>query len=465
MRFHKFREARNKLDALKAKLAQHREASKDLAKNTIYQQARQATQGRRSGAGKGHYRDAERGADHLERYARGKRESAIAEMEVQLRSLDVSVQVWSERVKDKRVVQKEVAVDSLQYELVRADYDRAGQLLDAISTRILTMQTEQRAPERVEIFKTAAAPTRSDEASPYKKALMVAMLGLIAPFGLALGVELLYRRVCSRQQLESAGRISVVAEVTTLPRRSKSRPSGAARSRDLQFFEESIDGLRTYLTLADSVQGFKVLAVTGAISSEGKTSVAAQLAVSLASASCRPTLLIDGDLRSPDIHRIFDVEHGPGLCEVLKQECPLAEAIDAKFGDTLHLLTAGELGDSPHRVFGNGGFAELIEKLRQDYDHIIIDTPPILAASESLLMASVADSAIVCVRRDFSRVGQVADAFARLQTAGVKTAGAVLNGVPFQQYAYRYGSYPYGDHQLVASSWLSSAADGTGETS
>jgi tyrosine-protein kinase Etk/Wzc len=77
------------------------------------------------------------------------------------------------------------------------------------------------------------------------------------------------------------------------------------------------------------------------------------------------------------------------------------------------------------------------------YENIIIDTPPILPASEALLMAGAADATILCVRRDFSRVDQVSESVKRLAASGVKVAGAVLNGVPTQHYAYRYGSYYY----------------------
>jgi capsular exopolysaccharide synthesis family protein len=184
-----------------------------------------------------------------------------------------------------------------------------------------------------------------------------------------------------------------------------------------------------------------VLAVASSISREGKTSLATQLAISFAASTGKPTLLVDGDLRSPDVHRIFGVDRGPGVVEVLLGQVPLGEAINTSFSGQVHLLTAGICRSSPHRVVGNDRFTELIDSLRQSYEHIIIDTPPILAASESLLMARAADAAILCVRRDFSRVGQVYDSYSRLEGAGVKTAGAVLNGIPARHYAYKYGSY------------------------
>jgi capsular exopolysaccharide synthesis family protein len=177
------------------------------------------------------------------------------------------------------------------------------------------------------------------------------------------------------------------------------------------------------------------------VSREGKTSLATQLAISIATSSGKPTLLVDGDLRSPDVHRIFGIDRSPGVVEVLHGEVPLDDAIDTSFSGQLHVLTAGSADISPHRIIGNGKFEMLVDNLRERYQHIVIDTPPILAASEALIMAHTADAAILCVRRDFSRVDQVREAYSRLEDAGVKAAGAVLNGIPARHYAYRYGSY------------------------
>jgi polysaccharide biosynthesis transport protein len=257
-----------------------------------------------------------------------------------------------------------------------------------------------------------------------------------------VGLEYLRRRVSNREQLEQGGQIAVLGEVTALPRRRRSQKDGHA-NRDLQLFEESIDGLRTFLTLRESMIGMKVIAVSSAISREGKTSIAAQLAVSLASATGERTLLIDGDMRSPDVDTIFGVERGPGLVEVLQGEVQIEEAIETDFNNTLHLLTAGNLTTNPHRLLGNGEFATLLSTLRGTYHYIVIDTPPILSASEALVMARAADAAILCARRDFSRVDQVAEARDRLRQSGVKTAGAVLSGIPPRMYERRYGSYYY----------------------
>jgi Mrp family chromosome partitioning ATPase len=107
----------------------------------------------------------------------------------------------------------------------------------------------------------------------------------------------------------------------------------------------------------------------------------------------------------------------------------------------VHLLTAGGLDKSPHKLLGTPAFRNLLDEARLSYRYIVIDTPPVLAASESLVVAKQADGTIVCAMRDFSRENHLRLAHARLEATGADTIGVVLNGVPVRNYASRYGSY------------------------
>jgi len=420
---------------------QHKERSANLEKNTVYRQLEKEIVADEAALEKLLTERRKAVAEEMEKNARMARQGQIEELQAKLVKILASVEFLRGRVNAEKKEQKQAVGDALQLEFAWADLRRATAFHEAISNRVQLLQAERRAPDRVTLFRSATVPARPDEEIPYKKMLMAALAALLVPVGMAVGIELIFCRVASRQQLESVGKIAVVGEITGLPRRSRVRDSSPRR--DVQLFEESINGLRTYLTLIESARGRRVLAVTSSISREGKTSLAAQLAVSIASSTGKPTLLIDGDMRSPDIHRIFDVDCGPGLADVLSGKCPVEEAIETEFSSRLHLLTAGRLSASPHQLVGGGEFAAMVEKLRDMYEHIIIDTPPILPASEALVMAGAADATILCVRRDFSRVDQVSESVARLTASGVKVAGAVLNGVPSQHYAYRYGSYYY----------------------
>jgi capsular exopolysaccharide synthesis family protein len=213
--------------------------------------------------------------------------------------------------------------------------------------------------------------------------------------------------------------------------------------RDRITFEESIESLRLGLTLAPDLKDMQVVVVTSAVSQEGKTSVATALAVSVARCTQDMTLLIDSDMRAPNAHEMFDISLGPGLAEVLEGTSTLDDAIAVK-GLGVHVLPAGELKVNPHVAMKDGAFVKLLAELRGKYRYVIIDAPPVLAASEALLVASAADGTLVCTMRDRSRMAQLSTACQRLTHAGARLVGAVISGVPTRDWAQKYGSYGYG---------------------
>ena len=372
------------------------------------------------------------------------RAKRIEGMKREYETAKVRVKILDDRVKETIASAEKTAKAytgaTLDLEFLRAKLSQVSAVHTQLAERILTLTTEQKAPDRVELFRDAVRPTVPNELIPWKKMQMGIAVGFLLPFGLAVAWEHFFRRVTTREQIEDSRQLMVVGEVTALPsRRKRSNPM----AREVQLFEESVDGLRTYLSLVESLGDKQVLAVTSAISSEGKTSLASQLAVSFARSTGEPTILIDGDMRAPDIHWVFGSELEPGLVDVLKDDCSIEDAIDTNFSDQLHVLSAGKLKNNPHRLLSSGAFAKLTNELKKTYRHIIIDTPPVLPASESLVIGRVADAVSMCVRRDYSRMDQVCEAHRRLRNAGVNVVGAVINGIPVQQYANKYGTYGY----------------------
>jgi capsular exopolysaccharide synthesis family protein len=283
------------------------------------------------------------------------------------------------------------------------------------------------------------------EELPYKQLLLAAMFGFCIPFGLAVAWEYFHQRVADAAQLSANSNLLVVGEIASLPDSLEDvRNSNSRKVRDsLRLFEESIDNLRTCLVLSESLTDLRVLAVTSAVSGEGKTSVASQLAISLARATGKSTLLIDGDLRKPDVHNVFDLELSPGMSDVLDGTSTLDEAISCSGHENVDVLSAGRRRKNPHELFGNGELKGLVDQARQTYHFVVIDTPPVLSASESLVLSKMADVTLLCVRRAHSRIDQVRAVHDRLTRAGAHTAGATLIGVPIRDYTYRYGSYGY----------------------
>jgi succinoglycan biosynthesis transport protein ExoP len=336
--------------------------------------------------------------------------------------------------------------DQVELEFQLRELDQANAVCDLLLQRKTELSTERMAPSRVIVLeqktgsRVSSAPVKT---IPYMTMMLAVALAFSAPFGVAVGWEWFVRRVNNTDDIEQQVGVDVVGEIVLLPRLNGSRWSVKRSEYGRQLFEESVDGLRTTLVLAESMRHMHVLAIASAVSSEGKTSVATELAVSIARSTGKPTLLIDGDMRAPDIHRMFDVAVGPGLADVLSGEALFEDSVVATDSPMLAILPAGMLATSPHRLLHNGAFHRLLEAARKSYEYVIIDTPPVLAASESLVLAKYADATLVCAMRDRTRLSHIKRAHARLNAAGANPIGVVLSGLPARHYASRYGSYSY----------------------
>ena len=266
------------------------------------------------------------------------------------------------------------------------------------------------------------------------------------PLGLCLLWELLARRVFNSERLERDLDLTIFGEIARLP---KHRGVVSSRSkkqfdRSLQVFRDSCDTLSTNLTLSLDLQNTRVFAVASAVSREGKTSVAAELARRFAENTHSKVLLIDADMRSPDIHSLFQIEPGPGLVGVLSGEATIEQAIDTSWSDQLHILPAGRLATSPVALLGNGNVKAVLDAALAEYRYVVIDTPPILPTGESLVLSRAADVTLLCVMWETSRTDLVRRAWKRLLLADSTNVGLVVNGVPAPQYRRRYGHYAYG---------------------
>ena len=330
----------------------------------------------------------------------------------------------------------------------QAELDRAEKVLDLIAERGAKLRTERQAPARVSLLQRSEVPGTPIEFFPAKGLALAVLAGLFFPLTLAVAWERLVRRINDPEYLERQSNLTLLAEVPRLPVRTHVQRLRLSRhaAGQLQRFEESVDLLRANLLLCGDLSDVKSLAVTSAVSGEGKSSVAAQLALSIAQASGEATLLIDGDMRAPAIHRQFGVALEPGLAQVLAGQCTWQEAIVSMDHNSLHVLPAGRLTSNPSRLLAAGALAALLAEAGARYHHLILDTSPLLATGEALMLAKSADACLICTMQGVSRMSQVLRARQRLEAAGGRLAGVVLNGVSSRHYAYSYGDYAYPRH-------------------
>jgi succinoglycan biosynthesis transport protein ExoP len=211
----------------------------------------------------------------------------------------------------------------------------------------------------------------------------------------------------------------------------------------LSNYEEAIRTLRNSILLTDFDRRLRSVLLTSASPSEGKSTVAAHLAATHASQHKR-TLLIDGDLRRPSVHRLFQVPNTMGLSNVLMKEISWLDAVvtmDEPGG--LHILPAGPSTRRASDLIGMG-LAELIEEATREYDLVVLDAPPLLGFAEPLQMATAVDGVIVVARAGDTSRKALSSVITTLSRLRANLVGVVLNEVHREVsagYYYYYGHY------------------------
>jgi capsular exopolysaccharide synthesis family protein len=242
-------------------------------------------------------------------------------------------------------------------------------------------------------------------------------------------VEFRSRRVNSSDEVTFGLGIPTVGTVPVLPPRVLRAALGSGAVRDGYWqarLTESVDALRTFLLRALS-EGPHVVMVTSAVQGEGKTSLASQLAASLARA-WRKTLLIDGDLRKPAAHKLFELPVEPGLSEVLRGELDLGDVIRPTALGRLWLMPAGSWDAHALQALAQEGAGNFFEQLREEYEFVIVDSCPVLPVTDTLLLGQHVDTVLFSVLRGTSRLPTLYAAWQRLAALEIPVLGAVVAG-------------------------------------
>ncbi len=337
----------------------------------------------------------------------------------------------------KRVQEiQEIGKGTVGLEGMKDEITTAEELARKVGAQAHALQIELEAPSRISLLEEATATQTRDRKSQVRTAAMAGM-GLFA-LGL-LGIsfwEFRARKVTGVEDVVQGLGLRLVGALPLIPSRSLRRTGRSARARDLRWqhsLTESVDATRALLLRAAHAEGLRTLMVTSALQGEGKTLLSSHLATSLARAGLK-VVLVDGDLRRPSLHRLFGLELGPGLSDVLRGQADL-EAV-ARPGSLagLTVIPAGEWDYAAVRGLGQHRLPSLFEKLRAQYDFVIVDSAPVLPVADSLAIGQLVDGVVFSVLRDVSRLQPVYDAYERLAMLGVNVLGAVVAGAALDCY-------------------------------
>lgn len=341
---------------------------------------------------------------------------------------------------------KDAGTGTLSFELeeLQRDIALSEQTGSRFRTEIEALTIEIQAPQRISLHRKAEVPHVPETGKKYKMSGMAGMgvFGLIA--GGIIFLDYRRRRVSSIEEVSDNLRVRILGAIPLLPRAVlKAVEDGSHRLSSQHValrsvLKESMDSARAVLLRDSRVQSLATVMVTSASDGEGKTSVACHLATSLARAG-RKVVLVDCDLRRPTVHRVYGVDISHGFCEILRGEKPLEGAAVQTAQEGLSVIPAGHVNRNALQMLAEGRAQNIFKSLHEDFEFVVLDTAPVLPVSDSLLLAQDVDSVILTIRRDVSRMGNIAAAKQRLEMVGVPPMGAILIGL--DDFADRYGYY------------------------
>lgn len=346
---------------------------------------------------------------------------------------------------------------------------RRQKLIADLNTLLQTRLKEAEIQEAVEpgdvrVIDAAALPDRPIAPRPVRNLGYGLALGLLLGFGVAYAREALDHRVRSPDQVEKA--TSGAPVLANIPRirpealalmgsgsNGNGRNGGSAgparmlvtRGAPHSAAAEAYRALRTNLTFASLSGSPQVVVLTSAMPGDGKSTSASNLAMAMAQQGVR-TLLIDADLRRGTLHQIFEVRQEPGLTHVLLGHVPLEEAVvsvpTGGSGVSLDVLPTGVLPPNPAELVGSPQMRDFVARMRERYEAIIFDAPPLALVTDAAVLGSMADATLLVARLGSTDRRALHYAASQVYNLGANMGGVVLNDVVangstgYQYYGY-----------------------------
>lgn len=344
-------------------------------------------------------------------------------------------------------------IDDLKRQIADLDSQPPSASIDAARDSLVTNQAlfQQKLDQlevsislqtgRATITTSATAPTTPVYPRPLRSAVLALVVGLILGLGIALLLEFLDDSVISKADLEAA--LLGAPVLATIPAIPGWKDSDPPRVQTLEKpsspASEAYRSLRTAVQFLGLERDNLVVAVSSPRPGEGKTTTAVNLAVLLAGASQR-VCLVCCDLRRPRVHEFFDMDNEIGLTSVLTGAQSIEDALQA-IPDVagMDLLASGPLPPNPAEVLGSNLMRKLLVDLRDRFDVVVLDCPPLLPVTDAVVLAPQTDAVLVVARAGRTRADEAERAADALRQVGIEQIGGVLNATTAELGGYGYG--------------------------
>ncbi len=273
------------------------------------------------------------------------------------------------------------------------------------------------------------------------------VIGVLIYCVFVLVIFIIKDTVKNSDELSDKLKIPVLGSVQYISNKNKTSKGLLIADRRIGFsYIETYKAIRTKIENNSAKTGNKVYLVTSACENEGKTTVSANIALSLAE-NGKSVLLVDADLRNPSIYKILSLpETDKGFANVIKGEVPITDAIKLIKSFNLYVLADSKPVSNPSELLSMKATEEIIDGVSEEFDYIIIDTAPASVVTDASIIAGFSDAAIMVVREDFSPFSRIRMSVEDIDSNGAEIVGCIFNGdteatIKVGKYGMKYGKY------------------------
>jgi len=389
------------------------------------------------------------------------------ELHMNLTGLDIRIAALTRMLEELVPKIPEIANQNLEFERLTKDVEHIREQFNRLREKefdirtVLSRETGQ--VLRNDSVVASALPVTGFGVRRWMNFVIGALVGFVLGFGLAVMLEIMDTSIRTIEDVTQYVGMEVIGTIPEM-KFSNGRPGKRRRNGNTVAVldKDQIDAcivtqhdpkspiseayrtLRTNFQFATIHAKPRTLMITSAVPGEGKTTTAVNMAVTMADCGMR-VLIVDTDLRRPNVHRVLKMERGPGLADVLRGEANLASVIRTTRVENLEIISSGRVPPNPSELIGSSRMEKLMGELGRQFDIVICDAPSILVVTDPVLLSTRVDSVVLVLSANYARRETVQRSVKLLQAAHAKVAGVVLNGLEATRRHYYYYYYYYED--------------------
>ncbi|HOD28121.1 MAG TPA: polysaccharide biosynthesis tyrosine autokinase [Syntrophales bacterium] len=347
-------------------------------------------------------------------------------------------------------------VKAIDYNVLKRQAESSREMYDILVKRFKeTSITEDIKTGNIRIVDLAEIPKSPVKPKKAQNLLLGLIVGLALGVGLAFFLEYLDNTIKVPDDIKNILKLPYLGPVPAIAAAEGGAVNGEKNPADdlvshlspKSTASEAYRGIRTSILFSSAEQAPQVLIISSSGPREGKTITSANIAITMAQAGNR-VVILDCDMRRPRVHKIFSLSRDRGMSNLLVGNDELDNVVLHTDIPNLDVIPSGPIPPNPSEVLSSQRMADLIEVLRGRYDRIIIDTPPITAVTDAVILSKVVDGVVLIVRAGVAHRELVRNAVEQLRQVNAHILGAVLNGVDMGRdsyYYYQYYYYYYGE--------------------